>query len=838
MKAPVRTFARALATTTLVALAGSLAAQTTPASAPADDAAPTATVTSDTTIKLDDFVVTAVSRPDKSKLQSSISVSTLPMEQISLFTPRNTAELFRSLPGIRVESTSGEGNANLTIRGLPLADGGSRYVQFQEDGLPVVEFGDIAFGNADVLFRSDPTIGNVEAVRGGSAAVFASNSPGGVINMISKDGRNAGGTVAFTYGVDFDTTRAEFNYGGPISTGLRYNVGGFYRSGEGQRTTGTNDGGGQIKLNFTKELAGGHVRIYLKAIDDTAPTYLPAPAKVNGADSFGDLPGYDVLSGSLYTPNLTTDNAVDTRGNRVTRHFNGIHTKVASIGAEVVVSPIEDLSITDRVRVSSQSAQWGAPFPASVRTAAQAVAAYAPTFAGATQLVYGSGANKGQAVASDALVTTVHAFDTNASDLGWAGNDLKVTRFLRLSNGTKFDCTLGYYNSQQKIVQDWTWAAYLLETKGKNANVLNLANAAGTALTSSGQLSYGPIDWGNFSRAYDLKYTVNAPVASVTMQSGKWSVDAGVRRDTVKARGLVVDGSARSYDLNGDGVISGAEIGGVPTFNWAAGTNVNYSLSYTSYSAGVNYSATKDLAFFARTSFGGRAGADRLALNAGSSGPGFAAKSFYYDVTQSEVGVKYRTTKLVPGQLVLNATLFNAKTREPSGAELNKVNPPIDYTATGLELEASYHVGGFDLRANATYTDADGEVTSGASRVSFIPRRQAKFIYTLAPSYTFGAFSLGGSAIGTTESYAQDPAHGVTQNATALKLPAYVTVNGFATYDLGKGVTLSLNVNNLFDSQGWTEGEEGSVPGVGALPIVRFRTIPGRTTSLTLRYNF
>lgn len=834
MNKPVRSPARGWAAAALFFAAASLSAQTAPAETPAPAPAPAP----DSVIKLDDFVVTAVSRPDKSKLQSSISVSTLPMEQISLFTPRNTAELFRSLPGIRVESTSGEGNANLTIRGLPLADGGSRYVQFQEDGLPVVEYGDIQFGNADVLFRADPSIGGVEAVRGGSAAIFASNSPGGVINMISKDGKQAGGTLAFTYGMDFDQQRAEFNYGSPITESLRFNVGGFYRRGEGQRDSGTTGGGGQVKVNLTKDLPGGHLRVYVKAIDDTAPTYLPAPTKVNSTDSYGDLPGYDVLKGSLYTPNLTTDNAVDTHGNLVTRHFDGIHTKVASIGAELVISPIEDFSITDRVRVSKQSAQWGAPFPATVRTAAQAVAAYAPTFTGATKFIYGSGANKGAAVASDALVTTVHAFDTDAKDLGWAGNDLKLTKFTKLANGAKLETTVGYYTSEQKIVQDWTWASYLLETKGENANVLNLANAAGTALTSSGQLSYAAIDWGNFSRAYDLKYSTRAPVASVSLQSGKFSWDTGVRRDTVKARGLVVNGTARSYDVNNDGVISGAEIGGVPTFNWADGTNVNYSLSYTSYSAGVNYSASKDLALFARYSFGGRAGADRLALNAGSSGPGFAAKSFYYDVKQSELGLKYRTTQLLPGQLVFNATLFHAQTREPSGAELNKVNPPIDYSATGLELEASYRLGGFDLRANATYTDAEGEISSGSSRVSFIPQRQAKFIYTVAPSWSVGSFSVGGSAIGTTESFARDPAHGVTQDASALKLPAYVTVNGFATYSFGKGVTLSLNVNNLLNSQGWTEGEEGSLPGVGALPVVRFRTIPGRTTSLTLRYSF
>ena len=57
-------------------------------------------------LKMDDFVVTSVARPDKTKLRSSVSVSNLPTEQMDLYAPRNTAEYFRSLPGIRVESSS------------------------------------------------------------------------------------------------------------------------------------------------------------------------------------------------------------------------------------------------------------------------------------------------------------------------------------------------------------------------------------------------------------------------------------------------------------------------------------------------------------------------------------------------------------------------------------------------------------------------------------------------------------------------------------------------------------------------------------------------------------
>ena len=41
--------------------------------------------------------------------------------------------------------------------------------------------------------RADLNVARVEAIRGGSASTFASNSPGGVINMISDTGEREGG---------------------------------------------------------------------------------------------------------------------------------------------------------------------------------------------------------------------------------------------------------------------------------------------------------------------------------------------------------------------------------------------------------------------------------------------------------------------------------------------------------------------------------------------------------------------------------------------------------------------------------------------------------------------
>ena len=134
------------------------------------------------------IIVTAVAR-GQNRLESSVSVSAVGADQIADLSPPSSADLIRQIPGIRSEASGGEGNANIAVRGIPVSTGGARYIQLQEDGLPVLEFGDIIFGNADNFLRADRNIARVEAVRGGSASTFASNSPGGVINFISKTGQ-------------------------------------------------------------------------------------------------------------------------------------------------------------------------------------------------------------------------------------------------------------------------------------------------------------------------------------------------------------------------------------------------------------------------------------------------------------------------------------------------------------------------------------------------------------------------------------------------------------------------------------------------------------------------
>ena len=139
-----------MTTTALMLAAPAFAQDAVPAPAAADPASAAAAVPAEP--DSDEIIVTAVAR-GQNRLDSSISVSSLNADAISNAAPRSAAELFRSLPGIRSESSGGEGNANIQSRGIPISTGGAKFLQLQEDGLPILEFGDIAFGNAGLCAR-------------------------------------------------------------------------------------------------------------------------------------------------------------------------------------------------------------------------------------------------------------------------------------------------------------------------------------------------------------------------------------------------------------------------------------------------------------------------------------------------------------------------------------------------------------------------------------------------------------------------------------------------------------------------------------------------------------
>lgn len=770
------------------------------------------------TSDLNEVVVTGVVNP-KTKLKSSVSITTVNAKQIEQSAPRSTAEIFRTIPGIRSESSGGEGNSNISVRGVPISSGGSKYLQIQEDGLPVLLYGDISFGTADIFTRFDRNVAKIEAIRGGSASTLSSNSPGGIINFISKTGKTEGGSMATSFGLDYNDFRTDVEYGSRIGEGLYFHVGGFYRAGEGVRSPGfTANNGGQFKFNVTKEFENGSVTIYTKFLNDRAAAYMPMPIKVTGTNSnpnWDSVSGYDATTGALQSVYLSQNVGLGPDGElRRGKVADGMHPVSKTIGASINFDLLNGWKLSNNGRFSFNNGQFIAPFPAEVASAAS----IANSFGAGSTLSY---ANDGAPFnTANGLVARIHMFDVQLNNFNNFMNDFRITK-----KYDKVGITAGYFKSIQNISMSWLWNSYLQEVSDNNPRLINVTDASGNLLSQNGLYAYGVPYWGNCcTRNYDTQYNVSAPYANVTLDAtDKLSLEVGIRYDKGQVDGSFSGAVQTVYDINNDGDISTPE-SSVSAVDTANATAVDYDYGYVSYTLGANYLLNEQQSFFVIYSKGASAKADRILFSGLNYLDGDKINSLDY-LAQAEFGYKRKFSK---GYLY--ATLFSSATTEEGGFEASS-NSIIDndYKSYGLELESSYDVNeDLNFRGGFTYTKA--EITSGANDGNQ-PRRQPKLMYNFIPTYKFSQSknTLGLSFIGQTKAYAQDN--------NELVMNGFVIVNGFVEFGLTKGLSLNVAGNNLLDTLAITESEEGSIT-ENTTNIVRARPLPGRSISMTLSYKF
>ena len=795
---------------------------------------------------LEEIIVTGVARPT-TILNSSVSVTSFEAGDTYSLAPRSTAEIFRSIPGIRSESSGGQANANLTVRGIPLATGGSKFMQIHEDGLPVQEFGDVNFGNAEQYVRADFSLDRIESIRGGSASTFASNSPGGIIHLISKTGEQAGGSVGVNYGVDYQHQRVDFNYGQPLTDEWRFHIGGFVREGEGIRDAGFNaESGNQIKFNATREFDNGYLRFYAKRLDDNVITYHTAPARFDGGGNFSAIPGFDGSNQTIESSLNSTFTTFDAFGNRLQRSFSdGVESKVSSFGVEFDADVGNNWNISNKFRTSgisggtiSEFIDGGSAVDAHARAdglcSGTQVDPANPGSAGnpipasescATTVTYANGSNAGQPYSG--LIANVLVFDADIKSQDITVNDLQLTNEL----SDEATLTLGVYSSKQDIRINWgAWQFWLKELGGDDASLLNAASPGpdglpGTdddrAIVENGVWWPGLLSW-----AWDLEYDILAPYANIGFDFDDFSLDASIRQDQVDAVGQLVSvccGNTGGFDFNRNNEIEPFEWRGLAVAN-GPGQRIDYDHSYMSYSLGGSWAYSDNQSVFARYSVGHRAVADRLLQISGAlRADGTPVDDPDDEVTQIEVG--YKSTW---DNYDLFATFFTTDTEETQ-AEFTSGSVFVrEYTATGIELEGAYRAGNFSLSGNMTWTDA--EIVADANDQSVVgntPRRQAGVIYTLTPQYSTDAFAIGATLQGSTSFFIGDN--------NELEQGAYMLVNVFGVYQINDALSISLNINNLTDEFVITEAED-STASVG--DIVRARVISGRSSVLSLRYDF
>lgn len=745
-------------------------------------------------LKLDSVVVTATTTK-VSKMKQSVSVSGLDADQILQQAPTNVAEVLKSIPGIRSESSAGESNANITVRGVPIATGGAPYVQFQVDGLPVMQFGDIAFGNADGFVRFDNMIDYLEVVRGGSASTMATNSPGGVINLISKTGELEGGSVGITKGIDFDLTRYDFDYGGKLTEDTRFQLGGFYRSSESEKSIGyTAAEGSQFSANITKDLKNGYVRLSARSLDDRTPTFLPVPTRVVGGVITED-PRIDPRTAYFINPKIGRDFTRDRNDGIVASDpTQGVTVQSDSFGGEVSLDLENGWNLNNKFRSTDNSGRWIGMFsPGGVDTAANIAtnAGLVTDISGTGQLYYAYNTNgnaAGSAYTGDAFVGVL--FNVDVKDLSLTANDLKLSKAFDLANGNKLTTTAGLYHSVQEVDLVWSFNTYILSAGNNNNDYLVTdPNQRGDLKNRGVNTTFGNC----CGRDIDATYTTTSPYFGLGYEMGALTLDGSVRFENMDAVGTARQTNAATG-----------------TFAGGTSQTINYKKDEIGYSAGANYALGKDLSLFGRTSLGYKFGADRVMFNANYDLTN-AATVPVDEINQHEFGAKYRN-----GGFSLFTTLFQADTQVSDFDPTTQIQVNQDYKATGVEVEAAYRKGGFRVQGGVTYTDA--EIANGAN-AGKTPKRQADLVYQVSPSYTLGSHTFGVSLIGTSESFADD--------GNTVRLDGYNVLNAFYDFAVSEATTITLSVNNLTDEIGFTEGDGANG-----------RSINGQSMRATLKYRF
>jgi outer membrane receptor protein involved in Fe transport len=720
----------------------------------------------DDALLMNDVVVTGTFNP-QSKLESSTAVTTLNSRQILNRVSRGTADLLMAVPGFRVNSDGGEAANSVSARGLPVnAESGFGFIQLLEDGLPILETGSLTFAKTDIHFRVDETVNRLEVLRGGSAAIYANNAPGGVVNFLSKTGQGdkIGGLVRLTAGDQGYNTdregaaqvgglqRVDINVGGPIKgTPIRFNVGGFYRYDVGTKYAGFPlNRGGNVKANVTYTLKNGYVRVYGKYLNDRVAYLTSIPYQ--NLNNPQQIPGGpDFRHGTVmsqYIRRQSIPNPFNNGQGTLERDLaDGQHSRYKAVSSEVFFDLGNGFTLQDNARLLDANLTTDGVYDlTSPLPLASLAASYQLGYRalGAASYRY-SYADNGQVVAAGSINPMTGANTVTQGDINLNGNGLvniagifpddkpatnAINKLQLNKTAGRHQLSAGFYASRYTIKERLSYNQVVQEVSNRprllNLELLNAAGQPAFQVTQNGFLAY------SFGTAGGLLANTTNTTQVLSYFAGdeyriteKLRLDAGVRLETTHTEGA----AARSAKLvNADarytpflGVPSatnnfGGSNGGLDgnyttlydnSYLASSGGNRNWDFNFQTfnYSVGANYKLDDKSAVYARFSNAGVVPTnDQFAFNADADGN--TVRGQIQRVVQAEAGAKASTDKLG-----LGLTFFYSRNKNIPFT-VQQTNPGGGFTlrqdrgtvqSAGIESEISFQpVEGLTLKGIGT----------------------------------------------------------------------------------------------------------------------------------------
>lgn len=782
-------------------------------------------------VQLNAFVVTGSVAPRK-QMESPVAITTLDRGKIEDLGPRNFAELVKAVPGIYVESTGGEAFNNVSIRGIGTTSGYS-YVMLYEDGLPTISTNNLRHGLPDAFTRVNTFVENVEALRSGTSNIFASQAPMALINLISREGGSSmQGEVTLTTS-DYGTLRTDMWVSGPVSKNTTFALGGWYRVDDGVRYPGfvSNKGGELLgNLKHTFENQRGYVKASFKLHDDH--NVFDLPMAMTGGANFRSIP---------FGPNIkrdATSASIDQRilsvPNTPVGHINydmadGIYSRMNYLGTEVSFKLTDGIKLENRNRYSDgfRSIDYafnGVPAPWQVIANAAASRDAAQFAAGlrsgnyAFQLTY-PGQNNAVAAANAAAAAALgnglgnrKSWQHSSGPVTDLQNDLRV---IGTFNDNRTTATAGVYYSFLEQEQHYQFNTLLTDITPNVKRVdINILDANTSAVIGPATFN-GLFKVGDQFRNSTGEEREVSPYALLDHKIGQFTLDAGVRRNNIR-QVVTRELTSNNFVINNSNnpALRNAQFG---NGNFQSRNN---NVSDDVYTGGANYAFSRRLAVYGRVSRGVRTlGITEFAedlhanrptspsriINSYEAGLKFGTAKFGLVVTAFNMeirGIQDSQVTILPNG-TLGPTVIALQSLESSGVELESIWTPV--SGLSLGLNAAWQNPKWTDNNLKTQTLSTGQVVA-FNENGLTPERTPKFYGKATASYRFPATAIG--TLGVNASYQHTGKRPVDRaNGPINPLTAYGETQIGAVLTTSKQFSFRVTINNLFDTEGLSEGD-------------------------------
>jgi len=776
---------------------------------------------------------------NRTKLQTSYSVTTIGYNALSLQSPTSVTETLKSVPGFWVEATGGEASGNVRARGVPVDGFGS--IQLLEDGIPVQHDPALGYLNGDQAFRFDETIQSIEVVRGGPSSVFYSNAPAGAVNYIPRAvGDKTEGIFKITVGSD-NTNREDFWLGAPIGDGWKVAAGGFYRTGAGVRNPGyTGNHGGQMRVSLGKTWEKTSFNVDFKQLNDDVVFYTDLPMTYRNGKIVA-VPGFDGNYGAIAGAETERLNMI--QGDSTQYHYdNTVGTSVnrSQVTIKFKTELANDWVLKNSLRFDNTQTQRNGLFALNILTAdsfykvQSGLLAQAP---GATQLGF-------QYVTNGAI----YANETqNGNGLviqgGLRGITMpmtEITNDLHLSHvfytgSSKHDFNLGYYYARfDQNFSRYSSKVYL--DVQNNSRLLNIV-----AEDATGKIVHTYSDNGVSQYGYEWADARGEQTTNALYVSDEWQVSHPLR----------IDGGFRWEYAQTDGVVQQSKVVNLGTYATSAITTgngiwqgYNHHFNYATWTLGADYQLSDNMGLFGRYTSAARI-------------PGFG--TYYTNVNSTaviqtmqlgEVGFKYarRLFSLYgTGFFTRYNNVGFTNTVSTITGGYTQVNAFANTNTYGLEFEgAIYPIEWFDVSATATlqkgaYQGLVAEAVTGGTLTQKYNYNGNQTVRVPAASIrVVPGFNLFGNHL-RLQSAIEYEGKRYTDVANSQVLPAYTKVDLDAQINLTHEISIFGIVDNLANSLGLTEGNPraGEIQSAEANSYIFLaRPLLGRSFKVSLRYKF